>query len=374
MSKRSAGEGTVFQGPNGRWVAMIELPRGGDGKRRRRLWRARTQKEAQRLLKEMRAEPEASGGVANARRTVAEAIVDYRATRPASAHDDWVFGLVADGLGAHRIAKLSVRECDQFLRSAAVGLNDRRPIGKAQLTRIRQNLVALITNEQRLGHVLRNVVDLSELPEPGAPSREQTALTVEELDQLISEAKGWPLALIELAGRNGLRLAEARALRWADLDLDAGLLTVSGQNNRANQRADVKRANNAARTIHIDRRTLDSLNHRRGEQAAEVTAGAELGLVVATRVGTSPDRHMAARAMRNLCKEAKVSHITPYELRHTAITHQADAGWTSFEIADWAGTSEQMISERYRHRLRRVSRLRPDEAPGMGVDDDDCEE
>ena len=27
----------------------------------------------------------------------------------------------------------------------------------------------------------------------------------------------------------------------------------------------------------------------------------------------------------------------PYELRHTAITHEADAGWSSFEIADWAG-------------------------------------
>lgn len=56
-----------------------------------------------------------------------------------------------------------------------------------------------------------------------------------------------------------------------------------------------------------------------------------------------------------LCVDSADSMITPYELRHTAITHQADPGWTSFEIADWVGTSEQMLSERYRQRLRRVS-------------------
>ena len=72
----------------------------------------------------------------------------------------------------------------------------------------------------------------------------------------------------------------------------------------------------------------------------------------------SPDRHMTARAIRRLCVLAEVPPVTPNELRHTAITHQADEGWSSFEIADWAGTSEQMISTRYR-RLWRVSRLRP---------------
>lgn len=64
--------------------------------------------------------------------------------------------------------------------------------------------------------------------------------------------------------------------------------------------------------------------------------------------------------MKRLCAAAKIEpHITPYELPHTAITLQADAGRTSWEIADWAGTSEAMISSRYRHRLRRLSALLP---------------
>ncbi len=49
----------------------------------------------------------------------------------------------------------------------------------------------------------------------------------------------------------------------------------------------------------------------------------------------------------------------PYELRHTAISHQADRGRSSWEIADWAGTSERMISDVYRHQLTQVSALTP---------------
>lgn len=65
--------------------------------------------------------------------------------------------------------------------------------------------------------------------------------------------------------------------------------------------------------------------------------------------------------MRQLCASAEIDPpIDPYELRHTAISLQAEAGRSSFEIADWAGTSEEMISRVYRHRLKRVANLRPD--------------
>ena len=151
MPKRSAGEGTVFQQSNGRWAAMLELPRSADGKRRRALRRARTQQEAKRLLREMRRELEGSGTIGSARRTVADAVEAYRSSRPPSAHDDWVLGLIEAGLGASRVAKLSVDDADAFLRKASVGLDGRRPIGKAQLNRLGQALTSVLTNEQRLG-------------------------------------------------------------------------------------------------------------------------------------------------------------------------------------------------------------------------------
>jgi integrase len=53
--------------------------------------------------------------------------------------------------------------------------------------------------------------------------------------------------------------------------------------------------------------------------------------------------------------------VAPYELRHTAITRQCEAGHSTREIADWAGTSERMINEVYRHKLVRLSPLGPAE-------------
>ncbi len=48
-----------------------------------------------------------------------------------------------------------------------------------------------------------------------------------------------------------------------------------------------------------------------------------------------------------------------YELRHTAVTLQAEAGHSAWAIADWAGTSERMIADVYRHKLMDASPLDP---------------
>ena len=178
-------------------------------------------------------------------------------------------------------------------------------------------------------------------------------------------------ALDDLCGRNGLRPAEARALRWQDVRLDQGELEITGQMDRTNNRGPVKRAANAARTIGIDQSTVDRLKGwkqaRTELQAAARSAWAELDFVAVGGTGQAIGRETFAVAMRCFCEAAEITpHVTPYELRHTAISHQAEAGRTSWEIADWAGTSETMISSRYRHRLRRVSLLLPVDDAGSG--------
>ena len=363
MGRRSAGEGSVFKDGEGRWVAMIELPRLGDGKRRRRKRKAGTKADAQRALKEMQKELERSGTILSADRTIHDAIATFRAGRPPSANDDWLFGLIASGLGSYRVRSLSVRQCDLFLAECAEGRYGRRPIGKDHLRRVRQRLAALVRNEVRIGTVARNVAEVAELPTTDVEPRGRRALTVGELHQLLDVADGWLLVLIDLCGRNGLRPAEARALRWIDVDFERAELNVSGQMNRNNERGPVKRATNAERTIGIDQRTADRLRGWRAEASAPFGEPAE-GTYVASANGSVPiGREALAKSLRYLCAQVSLSpHVTPYELRHTAISHQADIGRTSWEIADWAGTSERMISSRYRHRLRRISSLRPADA------------
>ncbi len=365
--RRAATEGTIFQAANGRWVVMVELPRGLDGKRRRRKRWAATQAEAQRILRTLKKELDA-GGISSVQRTVGESVADFRVARASKdvttgtlEQDEWQLRLIEVGLGRQRISSLSVLECDQFLVEAAMGLRDRRPIGRDQMSRLRSLLISVVRNEMRLGHIVRNVAELSILPSELEDAGERRALTVDELRSLLEAAKGSRLIIVDFCGRNGLRPAEARAVRWSDIDLDRSELSVTGQMDRHNERTDPK-TRKSSRTIRLDRSSVDRLGAWQEEQQ-EMRATARdawnlLDIVASTATGMPIDRHSLARSMRKLCKRTGITpHVTPYELRHTAISLQADAGRSSWEIADWAGTSEAMISHVYRHRLHRVASL-----------------
>ncbi len=370
--RRAATEGTVFQDDSGRWVAMLELPQHPDGRRNRKKRRARTQSEAQRLLREMRREFEQAKTVTDGRRTVAEAVADYQAAREAQglspgtlAQNRWQLDVILEGLGRRRLVKLSVADCDSFLEAAAQGIGERRPISRNHIARIRFVLINVLANEMRVGHLARNVAELSILPATVVEKKERRALTQEELSALLAAAKGSRLILIDLCARNGLRPAEARALRWVDVDLELGQLTVSGQLDRQNRRTKPK-TKKSARSLHLDDVSVARLSAWQAEQAAlraiARDAWVDLDIVASTARGTPVDRHSFARSLRGLCVRCDINPpIGPYELRHTAVTMQADAGNSSWEIADWAGTSEAMISEVYRHRLQRLSALRPAE-------------
>jgi len=368
--RRAATEGTVFQDDSGRWVAMLELPQHPDGRRNRKKRRARTQSEAQRLLREMRRELEQAKTITDGRRTVAEAVAGYQTARAAQglspgtlAQNQWQLDVILEGLGRRRLVKLSVGDCDGFLEAAAQGIGERRPISRNHIARIRFVLINVLANEMRVGHLARNVAELSILPATVVEKKERRALTHDELSSLLAVAKGSRLILIDLCARNGLRPAEARALRWADVDLDLGQLTVSGQLDRQNRRTKPK-TKKSARSLQLDEVTVARLSTWRTEQGDLRTiaryAWVDLDIVASTTRGKPVDRHSFARSLRGLCARCMIDPpISPYELRHTAITMQADAGHSGWEIADWAGTSEAMISEIYRHRLRQVSCLRP---------------
>lgn len=49
--------------------------------------------------------------------------------------------------------------------------------------------------------------------------------------------------------------------------------------------------------------------------------------------------------------------ISAYDLRHSAITLMITNGHPVYRVADWAGTSERMIWDVYRHLLEDVTDL-----------------
>lgn len=377
MARRANGEGSVYRSKDGAgWIAAVEVPAGADKKRVRRRRRALTRREAQALLREMQKEVAVHGHLGDAQRLVCDTVEAYlklRAEKGLAAKtlelERWRAGLVDRGLGNKRVRSLSVADCDAFLRTAAAGQlstnrsGDRGRIGTAQLRRVRSFLVRALRNDMRLGFVARNVAELSEVPTSNVEIRPRRALTVEELGCLRSGATGLVAVLVELLGRYGLRPAEARALLWSAVGWEVGLLSVGPRLNRDNERIGPK-TRSADRTLRLADDTMEILGRWRSEQVQRKTeagsAWVETELVVTTPIGTPVNFYAVPQALQALCERVGVSPtVSPYELRHTAITFQAEASHSAWAIADWAGTSERMIADVYRHKLLDASPLGP---------------
>lgn len=243
------------------------------------------------------------------------------------------------------------------------------------VSRVRSLLIATLKNEMRQGNLIKNVGDLSVMPtfedsrKPGDEDGDDLAdgqrrsLTYDEFAAFRAAARQPTLALVELIGRNGLRPSEARALRWECIDLDAMTLTVNRQMSSRDQLTKTK-TRRSRRTIPIDDQTAEALTSWRAKQVKAAERAEDLwrnsaGLIVTTRYGSPINRNNLNRSVKRLSVRIGIEPIVPYELRHTAITFQLDAGHEIWRVADWAGTSERMIEQIYRHKLARVAELGP---------------
>lgn len=377
MARRSKNEGSVHQ-LDGRWVAVIELPRSAAGRRVRRRRVAATKTEALQSLRDMRSEVERNGSTTDSRRSIGDAVESYWQTRKGAGRtgdtlerDRWMLDTISDGLGRKRVASLSVLDCDGFLTEVADGLHRpngsrRKPFVREHVSRTRSMLKRVLDNEIRLGLLARNVADLSVLPETKKAARQHRILTPRELVSLLDAASGATAVFVDLMGRNGLRPQEARALQWQAIDFDDKTLDAGPQMNRKGVIVGPK-TRRADRTIHLDQSTMALLEAWRTEQAAQREQANELwdrtyNLIITTGVGTTISGGNMARTFDRLSKRLDIDPpIIPYDLRHTAITLQSksELGYSDWELADWAGTSERMINEVYRHRTDRVVGVRP---------------
>ncbi|MGH1491806.1 MAG: tyrosine-type recombinase/integrase [Acidimicrobiales bacterium] len=370
--RRSSGEGSVFQAADGRWVVMVDLPRRADGRRHRRKRRARTKAEAQRLLREMRAEIEEFGRLPSTDRKVWQMIDDYlvqvRApsgrSRKVIERDELFAATLRAFFGDRSVVKVTVEDCDGYLAAFVNGqlTGSDRPVSRDYARRARAFLAGAFRNELRRGLVNRNPAEVAVIPEAATTKQSKRALSADEWRKLYDLADGVVKVGIDLAGRHGLRPQEVRAVRWSQIDFDRGTLSVVTQLDADDEFTDTK-TQKSTRTIRLHPEALALLAewrvtqqelHERPEER-----WTDRDLVVATRYGTAINQSNHRRSIKELAERIGLGGLTPYELRHTAITHQVEAGHSASTVADWAGTSERMIYQHYRHQLREVVELQP---------------
>jgi integrase len=188
------------------------------------------------------------------------------------------------------------------------------------------------------------------LPKAGdGPGR---ALSVEELREVFAALAGsWVRVPALIALGTGLRPGEILSLRWSDVDLNTGSITVARtqtQGERGIEFAPPK-TKGSRRSVGIGAHLIDVLKEHRCAQDEHVRRAAEVwrgtGLVICRGDGTPWTVSAMSHAWKRLVKGARF-----YDLRHAANSHILASGIAVVDASRRMGhTSSKMTLDVYGH-------------------------
>jgi integrase len=351
-SRRGRGEGSVFQRADGRWCGVIDLG-WVDGRRARKSVYGTTRKETHERL--MAAQRAIGSGLLPApdRMTVETYLTDWlqsaRTTiRPSTfaSYEAIVRVHLVPGIGRIPLVKLTVADVERMLRAkSATDLSPRR--------------VAMIRGVLRraLGRAVKHrliAANVAALADPPKQERHEIhPLTPEQATVLLESIKGHRLeGLFVTALTTGLRSGELRALRWADVDLDArslsveaGLAKIDGRWQRIPPKSSAGR-----RMVPLLDRTVTALREHRLRQLTDrIAAGSEWvgnawDLVFVSDVGTPLDASNVVHAYQLALKRAGLPRQRFHDARHSVATFWLAAGVPARVVADMLGHSQVSLT------------------------------
>jgi integrase len=181
---------------------------------------------------------------------------------------------------------------------------------------------------------------------PPTPRRgELQTWTAEELHQFLDSVQGDRLyAAWRLAALTGMRRGEVLGLRWADLDLDNGWLSVRQTLIVVDNHAQLSQPKTirGRRQLALDPETIMVLRgHRRNQAAERLAAGPSWtpsDLVFTRQDGTPLHPEYVRRLFDRHLQRAELPRIRFHDLRHTHAT-----------LALQAGVHPKVVSERLGH-------------------------
>lgn len=179
----------------------------------------------------------------------------------------------------------------------------------------------------------------SKVRPPSVPRPEAPVLDAGQVRAVLAAADGTrSRPVLELLANTGMRIGEALALKWRDVDLDAGTATVRGTLVRDNGRWTIGEPKTAKsrRTIPLTPRAVQVLTDVRSQQRRErLKAGDQwkaTGLVFTTELGGARNPPTVRRELRSAVAKAGSAGmelpdgITPHTLRHSTVSVLLDAG------------------------------------------------
>ncbi len=279
-------------------------------------------------------------------------------------------------IGARKLRELSAADVRQALAQMAAGYSS------AAVTMGHLALKRAIRHAEANDLVSRNVAALVDTPK-GQDGRPSKSLTLEQAVAVITAARTLPVmelrpglkdvrrpaelmhAYIVLSLLCGIRTEEARALRWAHVDLDGDPAARPAVPPHVAVWRSVRvhgetKTERSRRTLGLPQLAVQALRALREAQAGErLLAGArwqDTGLVFTTHLGAALDAGNVRKMFKRVCTAAGAGDgWTPRELRTSFVSLMSHRGVSIEEIARLVGHASTRTTEVvYRRELRPV--------------------
>ena len=293
-----------------------------------------SRREAERELTRLLAEVDRGGALGPATLTVNAVLDEWLENRRAGCSPLTLYTYqnraelyIRPHIGRVRASKLSPAQVEALLNMLrASGSADGTPLGGSTLRMVYTILHAAFDLAVKRGHVARNPVDL--VAPPQAERREGAAFTPEELRSILHAARGtliYPAVL--LAAATGCRRGEVLALRWEDVDLEAGLVRFARSASPVPGVGTVDKApktRKSARVVPIGKWVVQELRQVKAKQAQDRLLRPDeydpSGWVVANESGRRPHPSAVTHAFAGLLRSAGIQRGSFHSLRHTQAT------------------------------------------------------
>jgi integrase len=370
--RRPHGDGGIRQRGERSWEIKADLgPDPLTGKRRVRFKTIRgTKKEALAELAKLKSAAPA-GAIAESKITVAaylESWLEQHAKHRVSAktferYAEIVRKHLAPGLGPYCLIELAPQHLQQLYHAALTTPRQRERDGKMiQYPPLSPQTVKHI--HRVFSQALKQAVRLRLIPrspaddvDPPRPKRtEMKILDQAQTAALLKAAQATPIYIpVLLAVTTGMRRGECLALRWRDVDLAGGTLSVTQTLEETKEPGARKhtlsfkppKTERSRRTIALPTLTVTALRSHRARQAEQGLAiGKRFGdddLVCSNAIGEPMFPHLVTDAFMDLVARLRFK-VRFHDLRHTHISHLLAAGVHPKVASERAGHASVSIT------------------------------
>ncbi len=172
---------------------------------------------------------------------------------------------------------------------------------------------------------------------PKAPRKLPQVLDADEATRLVEVPTDVPLglrdrALLELFYSSGLRLSELCALRWRDLDLASGFVTVLGKGSKE-------------RKVPVGSHARNALEAWRAEQGGT----SEAHVFPGRGGGPISQRAVQIRLKQLAQRQGLFKHVHPHMLRHSFASHILESSGDLRGVQELLGHADIATTQIYTH-------------------------